>query len=51
MPAAMVPWEAKRNGAIIIEINPKPSNFTGPLTDIHLVGKASEVLLALEQRL
>ncbi|PRZ00107.1 NAD-dependent deacylase [Marinilabilia salmonicolor] len=51
MPAAMVPWEAKRNGATIIEINPKPSNFTGPLTDIHLVGKASEVLLALEQRL
>jgi NAD-dependent deacetylase len=51
MPAAMVPWEAKKNGATIIEINPKPSNFTGPLTDIHLVAKASEALLALEERL
>ncbi len=51
MPAAMVPWEAKRNGATIIEINPKPSNFTGPLTDIHLVAGASEALLALESRL
>jgi NAD-dependent deacetylase len=47
----MVPWEAKKNGATIIEINPKPSNFTGPLTDIHLVAKASEALLALEERL
>ncbi|PWE00684.1 SIR2 family NAD-dependent protein deacylase [Marinilabilia rubra] len=51
MPAAMVPWEAKRNGATIIEINPKPTNFTGPLSDIHLVAKASEALLALEQKL
>lgn len=51
MPAAMVPWEAKRNGATIIEINPKPTNFTGPLTDIHLVAKASEALVALEEKL
>ncbi|WP_462317745.1 SIR2 family NAD-dependent protein deacylase [Marinilabilia sp.] len=51
MPAAMIPWEAKRNGATIIEINPKPTNFTGPLTDIHLVAKASEALLAIEQKL
>ena len=51
MPAAMVPWEAKRNGATIIEINPKPTNFTGPLTDIHLVAGASEALLAIESRL
>jgi NAD-dependent deacetylase len=51
MPAAMVPREAKRNGATIIEINPKPTNFTGPLTDIHLVAKASEALRVLEERL
>jgi NAD-dependent deacetylase len=51
MPAAMVPWEARRKGAVIIEINPKPSNFTGPLTDIHLVADASEALLTLEERM
>ncbi|MFW6371560.1 MAG: SIR2 family NAD-dependent protein deacylase [Bacteroidota bacterium] len=49
MPAAMIPWEAKRNDATIIEINPKPTNFTGSLTDIHLVAKASEAMSALEK--
>ncbi len=48
MPAAMVPHEAKRNGATIIEINPSSSNFTHSITDIHLAGKASEVMSALE---
>lgn len=48
MPASMVPHEAKRNGAVIIEINPKPSNFTASLTDIHLTGKASQIMLGLE---
>jgi NAD-dependent deacetylase len=47
----MVPWEAKRNGASIIEINPKPSNFTGSITDVHIVAKASEALVALDERL
>jgi len=51
MPAAMIPWEAKNNGASIIEINPKPSRFTGSITDVHLVAGASEALLALEERL
>lgn len=51
MPAAMIPWEAKSNGASIIEINPKPSRFTGSITDVHLVAGASEALLALEERL
>lgn len=51
MPAAMIPWEAKNNGASIIEINPKPSRFTGSITDVHLVAGASEALLALEKRL
>ncbi|MFO8002264.1 MAG: NAD-dependent deacylase [Marinilabilia sp.] len=49
MPAAMIPWEAKRNGASIIEINPKPSRFTGSITDVHLVAGAAEALLALEK--
>jgi NAD-dependent deacetylase len=47
----MIPWEAKNNGASIIEINPKPSRFTGSITDVHLVAGASEALLALEKRL
>jgi NAD-dependent deacetylase len=44
MPAALVPYEAKRNGALVIEINPEESKFTSQITDIHLKGKAGEVL-------
>ncbi len=40
MPAAMVPYEAKRNGAFIIEVNPDESLFTNNLTDLHLKGDA-----------
>lgn len=49
MPAAMIPTEAKRAGATIIEINTEPSNYTHQITDIFLEGKASEVLLELEE--
>ncbi|TLX70513.1 NAD-dependent deacylase [Labilibacter sediminis] len=45
MPACQVPIEAKRNGAIIVEINPGTSNFTNMITDIHVqmeAGKAME---------
>jgi len=48
MPAAMIPTEAKRAGAAIIEINTEPSNYTHQITDIFLEGKASEILLELE---
>jgi len=48
MPAAMIPTEAKRAGATIIEINTESSNYTNQITDIFLEGKASEVLLELE---
>ncbi len=47
MPACQVPWEAKRNGATIIEINPTPSNFTNQITDLYLdmeAGKALELI-------
>jgi NAD-dependent deacetylase len=47
MPASTLPVTAKNNGAFIIEINPEPSNFSYQLTDIHLVGKAGEVLVEL----
>lgn len=49
MPAAMIPTEAKRAGATIIEINTEESNYTNKITDIFLEGKASEVLLELEE--
>lgn len=44
MPAATIPYEAKRNGAIVIEINPAESQFTFQITDIHLKGKAATIL-------
>ena len=51
MPASYVPQTAKQNGAVIIEINPEESTFTNQLTDIHLKGKAGEILLKLEKYL
>jgi len=49
MPASMLPIEAQRNGALIIEVNLRPSNYTNTITDIFLQGKASEVLSALAE--
>lgn len=46
-PASFVPRTAKLNGAVIIEINPEESMFTNQITDIHLKGKAGEVLSKL----
>ncbi len=51
MPAAMIPVEAKRNGAVIIEINPDESLFTNQITDIHLKGKAGEIFELLDKEL
>lgn len=50
-PASFVPRTAKQSGATIIEINPEESSFTSGVTDIHLKGKASEVLSELEKHL
>jgi NAD-dependent deacetylase len=44
MPASHVPRTAKQSGATIIEINPEESMFTNQLTDIHIKGKAGDVL-------
>lgn len=44
MPASQIPRIAKQNGATIIEINPENSMFTNQITDIHLKGKAGEIL-------
>ncbi len=42
VPASMIPTEAKRNGAKIIEINTEASNYTYSITDVFLKGKATE---------
>ncbi|WP_066632986.1 SIR2 family NAD-dependent protein deacylase [Labilibacter marinus] len=48
MPACQVPFEAKRNGATIVEINPIATQFTPQITDIHIkmeAGKAMEQII------
>jgi NAD-dependent deacetylase len=47
MPASLIPFEAKRKGKKIIEVNTAPSNYTGEITDIFLEGRASGILPAL----
>jgi NAD-dependent deacetylase len=51
MPAALIPMEAKRNGATILEINIQPSHYTDSITDIFLQGKATEMMDGLLQTL
>ncbi len=43
-PAASLPFLAKENGAVIIECNTAPTNFTKVITDIFLQGPAGETL-------
>ena len=51
VPASLLPQDAKRNGAAIIEVNIAPSNYTSRITDIFLQGKATEVMKALWGRM
>lgn len=44
MPAAQMPYLAKQNGALIVEVNPEQSNFSRSITDIHLAGNAGETM-------
>jgi len=48
MPASQIPIIAKQNGAKIIEINVKPSNYTHSIVDIFLQGKASSIFNQLD---
>ena len=48
MPASLLPYEAQKNGASIIEINVSPSNYTDSISDIFLQGKASDILKQLD---
>ncbi len=51
MPASMIPYIAKRNGAMIIEINPEESNYTKSITDIFIQAKAAQAMTRLIQEL
>ena len=44
LPAARIPEVAKENGAVIIEINIKPSHFTDTVTDLFLEMPASDAM-------
>ncbi len=47
MPACMIPYLARENGARIIEINIAPSAFTNGTTDIFLQGPATTMMTGL----
>ena len=49
-PANQIPMIAKRNDAIIIEINPESSRYTAMITDIHLPGRAGEMMKILQEK-
>ncbi|MFW6114777.1 MAG: NAD-dependent protein deacylase [Thermodesulfobacteriota bacterium] len=51
MPASMIPYNAKKNGAIIIEVNPEKSNYTSSITDIFIQEKATEAITQLVEEL
>lgn len=48
MPAAMVPHEAKRHGAKIIEVNPNRTTVTNSLTDVYIGLKAGDFARAIQ---
>jgi len=50
-PACDIPRIAKESGAVVIEINPEETSLTGRVTDVHLTGRASEVLPCLVELL
>ncbi len=49
MPANQLPYAAKDAGAKVIEINPEASLYTSQVTDLHLQGKAGDVMARLGQ--
>lgn len=51
MPASMIPFFAKRNGAKFIEINVEKSKYTESIVDIFLKGKASLILNKVKKKI
>jgi len=50
-PASLIPDMASRQGANIIEVNTKKSNFTDKITDVFIKGKATEMLKKLYENI
>ncbi len=48
-PAAQIPYEAKRAGAKVVEVNLEPTPLTGSVSDVFCQGKAGEVMPAIVQ--
>lgn len=48
-PSARIPYMAKENGAIIIEINPDITKYTATITDIVLPGTATDMMQKLQR--
>lgn len=46
-PACNIPRIAKKAGAAVVEINPEETQLTASVTDVHVPGLASEILLRL----
>lgn len=51
MPACSLPRAAKEHGCKIIEVNPRPSAYTGQITDLYFPQKATQFFAALEQEI
>lgn len=51
IPAALIPKEAKRKGAKIIEINPEISDYTHTITDVFLKEKAVKTMTQIIEKL
>jgi NAD-dependent deacetylase len=49
-PAASMPFVAKEAGAVVIEVNPEETPVT-PVADLHLSGKAADIVPALAAHL
>jgi len=47
MPASIIPFEAKKNGKKIIEVNIVPSKYTPAATDVFLQGTATVIMQQL----
>ena len=46
-PAAEMPVLTKRSGGRVIEINLEPTDLSGPVSDLTILGLADEVLLEI----
>ncbi len=51
VPASYIPYEAKRNGAKIIEVNPGISAFSRTISDVQVREKASSAMIKIEKEL